>query len=106
MLATHSFRPPRFEKDAALDARQKAIDAAFLDSLMALNFAERPTEQAYSIRTSLGWGLTTSVSRKVRELRRLSHDSFVCQDCARTQRFHAIRVIFDRKADSSIYWKR
>jgi transposase len=28
------------------------------------------------------------------------------QNCARIQRFHSIRVAFERKADSPIYWKR
>jgi hypothetical protein len=29
-----------------------------------------------------------------------------CQNCARIQRFQLIRVIFERKADSPICWKR
>jgi len=34
------------------------------------------------------------------------HPQYTVQNCARTQRFQSIRVIFERKADSPIGWKR
>jgi hypothetical protein len=30
----------------------------------------------------------------------------LCTNCARIQRFHSVRVILERKADSPICWKR
>lgn len=45
-----------------------------------------------------------SVGTSVQSIRKTQGP--LCQNCARIQRFQSIRVIFERKADSPICWKR
>jgi len=63
------------------------------------------TAQPSFSRQSIGF-ITRVLLRVFAILRPTNRFPGSCTNCARIQRFHSIRVTFERKADSPICWKR